>query len=193
MPKTIKILEPDEIKRLLVWLEPKASDQPMPLRAVKVQTLVILMLETGIRVGEVTKLVVNDLFCNNAPVNSIIIRAEIAKNHTEREIPTSTTLYNQLSAFGRYFPTSGIDNAFGYSVRQTQRLLNWASWGALNQPLHPHTLRHTFATRMMRVTSSRIVQQLLGHKHLSSTEVYTHPNSLDLREAINKSQDLRGI
>lgn len=45
-------------------------------------------------------------------------------------------------------------------------------------------LRHTFATRLMQKTNIRVVQQLLGHKSLSSTQVYTHPNADDLQKAI---------
>ncbi|GAH96402.1 unnamed protein product, partial [marine sediment metagenome] len=51
--------------------------------------------------------------------------------------------------------------------------------------IHPHILRHTFATRLMSKTSMRVVQELLGHKNLSSTQIYTHPNNADLQEAID--------
>jgi integrase/recombinase XerC len=46
-------------------------------------------------------------------------------------------------------------------------------------------LRHTFATNLMRTTNARVVQQLLGHKNLSSTQIYTHPNQQDLKKAID--------
>lgn len=72
------------------------------------------------------------------------------------------------------------------STRQVHRIVNFAFLKAIGKVVHPHMLRHTFATRLMRVTNSRIVQELLGHKKLTSTQIYTHPNSDDLKKAIDK-------
>ncbi|GAH69734.1 unnamed protein product, partial [marine sediment metagenome] len=49
---------------------------------------------------------------------------------------------------------------------------------------HPHMLRHTFASKLMRVTSMRTVQELLGHSSITSTQIYTHPNEDDKKKAI---------
>ncbi|GAH73030.1 unnamed protein product [marine sediment metagenome] len=57
---------------------------------------------------------------------------------------------------------------------------------SLGRPVHPHILRHTFASRLMRTTNARIVQELLGHQHLSTTQIYTHPNQDDLKKAIEQ-------
>ena len=51
------------------------------------------------------------------------------------------------------------------------------------------TLRHTYATRLMRVTNIRTVQVLLGHRRLSSTQIYTHPDQEDKDKAIDKMQE----
>jgi len=45
-------------------------------------------------------------------------------------------------------------------------------------------LRHTFATKLMRKVPTRVVQELLGHKNLSSTQIYQHPNQGDKEAAI---------
>ena len=62
------------------------------------------------------------------------------------------------------------------SHRQVQqRVKLWSQQQGLNQHLHPHMLRHSFATHMLESSSDlRAVQELLGHASLNSTQVYTH-------------------
>jgi len=52
--------------------------------------------------------------------------------------------------------------------------------------IHPHTLRHTFATKLLEKSNIRVVQQVLGHKNLQSTMIYTHPSKNVILEAINE-------
>jgi site-specific recombinase XerD len=53
--------------------------------------------------------------------------------------------------------------------------------------LTPHTLRHTFATRLLRVSTTRLVQLALGHKSITTTELYTHPTCEDIELAMLKA------
>ncbi|GAJ04418.1 unnamed protein product [marine sediment metagenome] len=71
------------------------------------------------------------------------------------------------------------------TVRQVQRIITFAGKLSMGRNIHPHLLRHTFATRLMRNTSMAVVQQLLGHTNLSSTQIYTHPNGEDRKKAID--------
>ncbi len=192
-PKTLTTFE---AQRLLMYLE-KTYDTPrQKTKCIRNYTITLLMLDAGLRVGEVVQLQISDLMFNSVPVTSIIIRPEIAKNKTERIIPVSQRLSNALKKVNEYVwderdrlghtdPRYTQLLAWVLTTRQVERIIRAAAMKALGRPVHPHILRHTFATRLMRTTNARVVQELLGHKQMSSTQIYTHPNSEDLKKAID--------
>jgi len=70
------------------------------------------------------------------------------------------------------------------TTRQVERIIRTAALKSIGRPVHPHVLRHTFASKLMSVCNERIVQELLGHQSITSTQIYTHPNEDDKKKAI---------
>lgn len=200
MSRTPKTLTMTEIHQLLDELRCKSGTTKREARGIRNYTIACLMVEAGLRVGEVVKLRWYNLYFNCEPVKSIIIPADIAKNKKERTIPVSTRLSDALSEYAGYYETFvGIFVArFAFfatdpdrplTTRQVERFIRKAAEKALGRPVHPHVLRHTFGTRLMRVTNARVVQELLGHESMTSTQIYMSPNEDDKQTAIDAVTD----
>lgn len=174
------------------------KDAPVPdanWKARRNQLAACLMLDTGLRVGELIRLRRYDLYFQHKPVQMLIIRKEIAKRHKERHIPLTTrtvaTLLDFYSApylFEAHPLTQYLiaNNPTGdpITTRTVERIILNAAMKCLGHPVNPHMLRHTFATKLIKVTDIRTVQELLGHKHVSTTQIYTHVNDDDKRQAV---------
>lgn len=192
IPKTLTV---DETESLFSELADSATSFTKSKKAIRNRVMILLMLDAGLRVNEVASLLVTDLVWNEEPVASLTITPEISKNNTERTIPLTPRLRKAIDYYNtgnwKGLPDNSSRPAFVASkksrpitTRQIQRIVEQVSFKALGKKIHPHMLRHTFATRLMRKTNIRVVQQLLGHKALTSTQVYTHPNNDDLTDAI---------
>lgn len=181
LPKAEKplpnFLYQEELKQLF-----SISDQSKPLGQ-RNQALLELMYATGIRVSECATLTIAAI---DFSLQTILV---IGKGRKERYIPfgsfaaealirylekgrvvldaksQTTTDYVFLNARGNPITTRGIQLMLNNLVKET----------ALTVNLHPHALRHTFATHLLDAGADlRSVQELLGHEHLSSTQIYTH-------------------
>lgn len=157
----------------------------------------ILMLDAGLRVGEVVWLNLFDCYVTTVPVKMLTIRKQITKGQKSRQIPVSPRLYAGLCRLMWAQPWSstigGVTRLIRstrtngqLTVRQLERVVRDAAWKSLERLIHPHALRHTFGTRLMAVTNIRVVQELLGHQNISSTQIYTHVNDIDKISAIEK-------
>lgn len=197
MTTTPKTLNVTECHQLLDALLCKKGSKGKFHKGIRNYTMAVLMLDAGLRVGEVVQLRVTDLYYGPCAVQSLHIRPEIAKNKTERIIPLSSRLkaaieecaeksWDERDLLGVTDPAFETVPAWVLTTRQVERIIRRAALKSIGRPVHPHMLRHTFATRLMRKTNARVVQELLGHESMTSTQIYTHPNEDDKRQAIDE-------
>jgi len=196
MKKNLEVLNPHEINELLNYVDYKYLEGWSKRLVLRNRLLILLMLDAGLRVGEATQIKQGDLVYNLEPVRTLTIRSEIAKNKKERQIPLSPRIIVTIkeAIFTVREPDKfdyttyaffGSDPTKPVSVRRIQQMIGEISAKVLGRKIHPHILRHTFATRLMAKTNLRVVQELLGHSSISTTQIYTHPNGIDLQKAIS--------
>jgi len=191
-PKTLNVAEQHQ---LLDALLNKNAPHKSFRKGIRNYLIGCLMLEAGLRVGEVVKLEMDHLYFQGKPVRNLVLTSDITKNHVERSVPVSTRLKEALEEYLLKYDLSEsiLYDSFCFcasvtfsplTTRQVERIINAAGMKVLGRPVHPHMLRHTFATKLMRVTDMRTVQELLGHSNINSTQIYTHPTEDDKKKAI---------
>jgi integrase/recombinase XerC len=140
------------------------------------------LYSSGIRVSELAGLNLCDIDRDHDTLRVL------GKGSKERIVPAGRKALEAIALYrGRLQDETGIgDQADGplflnhqkkrLSVRSIGRILKkFATACGIRTPVSPHTLRHTFATHMLDSgTDLRSVQELLGHKNLSTTQKYTH-------------------
>ena len=157
--------------------------------------LFALMLHAGLRIGEARQLLWNDLMHGDQPLTTLRIRREIAKGHRQREVPLPPEALKPIQyAYDHVYRLNPFSSRNYVATRHTgdppitaraiQRALKLTAWAAINAHVTPHVLRHTYATNLLNVSNLEIVRVALGHKSVSTTQRYTHPNSTDLAQAV---------
>lgn len=200
MSRTPKTLNVTEQHQLLDALLCKNAPHKSFRKGIRNYLLGCLMLEAGLRVGEVVALKMSHLFFNDKPVQTLLLTPDITKNHKERSVPVSSRLSNALEEYrdssGWFDEMSEEHKAFTVfmsdkpiTTRQVERIINTAGWKAFGRPVHPHMLRHTFGTKLERAAGILIAKELLGHSSITSTQIYCHPNEEDKKKAIERAAD----
>lgn len=184
-----------ESQTLLVHLAPYETTPRKFQRLIRDYTLVLLAIDTGLRLNEIRLLLQSDLWKFDAPVNTIFVREEIAKGNRPRAVPTTDRLRFRIEHLHRHFWSAhkallpayaffAATPAIPMSPRTIQRMIQEAGQHSLGRQVTPHMLRHTFASRVLKVSNLRVVQMLLGHASIQTTQLYTHPDADDLTAAI---------
>ena len=151
------------------------------------------MYACGLRVSEATSLKMSNV---NLDENYLTV---IGKGDKERMIPFYKRCSNLLKKYKNesrpIFVKEENDILFlsnrgkGISNRSVQLMLqDAANKAGIKNNVHPHMLRHSFATHLLdNGADLRMVQELLGHENLSTTQIYTHITVDRLKKAVKKA------
>ncbi len=173
----------EEIERLL-----KAPDLSTP-QGQRDRALLELLYASGLRVSEVVSLNLERI---DLDTNEIRVWGKGSK---ERVVLMGKPAANALNIYlnqgrpnllGKKGSSALFLNRYGGRLveRRVQRILGkYAKIAGIGKRVHPHMLRHTFATHLLDGGADlRVVQELLGHANLSSTQIYTHVTKTHARK-----------
>lgn len=143
--------------------------------------IIEILYSTGIRVSELVNIKVKDIDFYN---NQILI---LGKGNKERYVIFGNTLKDMLKEYisikndSEYLITNKYNKKM--STRSIEEIVKKiVKIDGIKNKVTPHTIRHTFATHMLNEGADlRVVQELLGHENLKTTEVYTHVSNERLR------------
>lgn len=153
----------------------------------------------GLRVSESCRINWEDCGDLSSLCRRLTLPATITKNKRYRTLPISAPLAKHLMTYGQHQLKLDAQSILVGAVlthRNTQTPLTTRSvqkaFRRAADTLHlgrvtPHTLRHTFATRLLAVSSTRLVQLALGHASIATTALYTHPTLEEMELAMAKA------
>jgi site-specific recombinase XerD len=145
------------------------------------RALLELLYASGLRVSEIWQLNLGNIDLQNRETR--VIGKGAKERMTLMGLPAAAALQNYLGWARLELLNNRINQALflnkqGHrlSMRGIQKMLkHYAKAAGIQKDVHPHVLRHTFATHLLNGGADlRVVQELLGHADLSSTQIYTH-------------------
>ncbi len=150
----------------------------------KHKLVIMFLYYAGLRLDEVRNLKWTDIDFDRE-----IIHLKTAKGDKERTIFLHKRLIETLKVFGvkEAGPIFSSQRNGKYNKRTIQQIIKSASKKAgIKKNVTPHTLRHSFATHLLEAGADiRYIQQLLGHKDLKTTQIYTHVANKDIKKLAN--------
>ena len=182
-----EVLTEDEIKRLISSVN---LDSDFGQRN---KTIIEVLYGTGIRVSELTELKLSNIFFEEnilkvtgkgnkerfVPLGKIA-SIEIKKYLTNRDKLKINSKFSDilfLNRYGRQLTRSMIFKIISDSYKRIDP----------DKKISPHTLRHSFATHLLKNGADlRTIQLILGHESITTTEIYTHLDSYHLDEVLKK-------
>jgi integrase/recombinase XerD len=189
-----RLLSHEDIARLFRSLENAATGREAPDSALRLLCLIELLYGSGLRASELVGLS-RQAWSNERPY--LIVRGKGGK---ERMVPVSERARTALAAWvprlpvGSHwlFPVRGKPMS---RVRLFQLLKQAAAVAGIDPArVSPHVLRHAFATHLLEGGADlRVLQSLLGHADIATTEIYTHVDSRRLIELVNQRHPLAGM
>jgi len=182
-PRTPEYLKPAEAKRFLAAIP--TGDGPVARRD---RVMFTILLHTGIRLGALVRLRVRDVRLGDRTVRVN------GKGGIERSVYLTSMLRRILKSYTPRMSLKPDDPLFPsrsggpLGRRQVQlRFKYWLDKAGIKRHLTVHCTRHSFAMNLYRQTGDlRLVQTALGHRHISTTEIYARVEDRVLRRALEK-------
>jgi integrase/recombinase XerD len=181
------VLSVDEVDRLLRQPRP---DTP---RGCRDAAMLEVLYATGLRVAELVSLPMRALHLTEGWLTVL------GKGGSERLVPLGDQAAERLRAYlagpraqlmrGSRTIQVFVNGRGGAMTRQGfwKLLRRYARQAGITRPISPHALRHSFATHLLdRGADLRVVQQMLGHRRISTTQIYTHVLEARLRAAYQR-------
>ena len=186
LPRSLTV---DQMSQLLTS---PAADPKHDLLICRDQAMLELMYSCGLRLSELTGLDTDDL---DLPEQLVRVTGKGAKT---RVVPVGSHAVRALTDWlaQRHHIVKDKESAVFVGARGSrlsaravqQRVTAWARRQGLDQPVHPHMLRHSFASHLLESSGNlRAVQELLGHADISTTQVYTHLDFQHLAKVYDKA------
>jgi len=180
LPKILSMAEVDRLLRAAAQCDPAAAP-PVRLRAARLTCLLEILYATGLRVSELVAL---PIAAARRDTRVIVVRG---KGNKERLVPLNEAARRAIADYLALRTRSGATQSqwlfpsFGDSGHLTRQHLARelktlaAAAGLRADQVSPHVLRHAFASHLLHNGADlRVVQTLLGHADISTTQIYTH-------------------
>jgi len=166
------LLDVDQMQQLLL-------DNDPDVLAVRDRALMELVYSSGLRLAEVASLSITDV---DVADNTVRV---IGKGSKTRVVPVGRQALEALRLWRqKRGELAAVDETALFVSRQGRRLSHraiqsrlayWAGRQGLSAHVHPHMLRHSFASHLLESSGDlRAVQELLGHADIATTQIYTH-------------------
>jgi len=176
-------LYPEEVIKLLNAVNLKHKNGPRDLAILE------LIYASGMRVGEVTKLRTENIELESGEV---LVQG---KGDKERVVLIGSHAINSIKAYLTNRDKKSENTMFlgragsKLTSRSIERMVRkYARKAGLEKRVTPHTLRHSFATHLLSGGADlKVVQELLGHSSLSTTQIYTHITKEKLKSIYDKA------
>ena len=182
LPEVLTTAEVDQLEASIARSKPEGQRN---------RAIIEVLFSCGLRVSELTHLRLSDLFLEEGYIRVM------GKGSKERLVPISNRAVHELQLwfYDRNLMTikAGEEdyvflNRRGAHLTRTMILImvkRQAEAAGIQKTISPHTLRHSFATALLEGGADlRVIQAMLGHEDIGTTEIYTHIDTTTLREEI---------
>lgn len=179
----MNISTPKIEKKLPVYLSKEEVKKMLELApSLKSKMVVEMLYSSGLRVSELLSLKINDLNLADRTGKTL------GKGNKERMFILSERVINHLDKYIKEYKITNFlfpgQDQQQMQSRNVQKIIsNLAQKAGINKKVTPHKLRHSFATHLLNSgVNIRIIQELLGHSNLQTTQIYTHVSLEEIKK-----------